>query len=204
MILLLEDEQNLNHGISLCLTKEGYEVLPCLTITDAKEKWQAHREQIELIISDLSLPDGNGLDFCQAVRSESNVLIMMLTSYNQEYDIVSGYDHGADEYVTKPFSLMVLVLKVKALLKRSQKEASQILRSGELNFHLTKMAVFIGEEQVFLSKTELQVLRLFLEHPKQILSQEQLLARVWDEKGDYVDANTVFEQFEMLLGLFFL
>ena len=136
-ILLLEDDSNLNNGIQLCLTREGYEVVACLDIASAEQAFQ-HNE-IDLIISDLSLPDGSGLDFCQKIREQSNVLILMLTSYNQEHDIVTGCVHGADDYMTKPFSLMVLVSKVQAMMKRVVRDQGQELVSGELSVSLTEM-----------------------------------------------------------------
>ena len=178
-ILLLEDDQNLNNGIQLCLTREGYEVTACLDITSAERAFE--QQEIDLIISDLSLPDGSGLDFCQKVRERSNVLILMLTSYNQEHDIVSGYVHGADDYMTKPFSLMVLVSKVQALMKRVVRNQGQELISGELSVSLNEMKVKLQGELLPLSKTEIQLLVLFMENPKQI----------WDTKGEYVDTNTV-------------
>ncbi|WP_086349235.1 response regulator transcription factor [Candidatus Enterococcus clewellii] len=188
-ILLLEDDANLNQGITLCLIKEGYEVYPCKTINEAKKTFAS--EKINLIISDISLPDGSGLDFCKEVRQKSGVIIIMLTSYNQEYDIVSGYEHGADDYVTKPFSLMILVSKVNALIKRLPDNNSKVFSSGALRLNLSEMKVFIENELVQLSKTEMQMLIYFMENPKQILTQEQLLEKVWDNKGDYVDSNTV-------------
>ena len=137
------------------------------------------------------MPDGSGLDFCQKVRERSNVLILMLTSYNQEHDIVSGYVHGADDYMTKPFSLMVLVSKVQALMKRVVRNQGQELISGELSVSLNEMKVKLQGELLPLSKTEIQLLVLFMENPKQILSTDQLLDQIWDTKGEYVDTNTV-------------
>lgn len=188
-ILLLEDDQGLNKGVTLCLQKEKYQVISCFTIAEARQAFL--NQQIDLFISDISLPDGSGLDFCQEIRQQSNVMIVMLTSYNQEHDIITGYQHGADDYITKPFSLMVLISKINALMKRIPDYQSQVLLSGNLSFHLAEMKVLKDGETLDLSKTELQLLTLFMEHPQQILSQEQLLAKVWDHKGEFVDSNTV-------------
>lgn len=188
-ILLLEDDINLNRGIKLCLTKEGYEVMSCFDIAAAKAAFKAM--EIDLIISDISLPDGSGLDFCQEIRRQSNVMIIMLTSYNQEYDIVAGYEHGADDYVTKPFSLMVLVSKINALVKRIAEPNSDVLVSDDLSLSLSEMKVTLDNEPLPLSKTELKILTIFMKNPKQILSADQLLEHIWDVKGDYVDSNTV-------------
>ncbi|MGG5330745.1 response regulator transcription factor [Enterococcus sp. AZ163] len=188
-ILLLEDDKNLNRGINLCLTKEGYEVVSCLDVVSAKAAFE--QNEIDLIISDISLPDGNGLDFCQEIRRQSGVRIVMLTSYNQEYDIVAGYEHGADDYVTKPFSLMVLVSKINALVKRIAEPNGQRLISNELSLSLSEMKAAKNNETLLLSKTELQLLTIFMKNPKQILSVDQLLEQIWDTKGDYIDSNIV-------------
>ncbi|MGC6768465.1 response regulator transcription factor [Enterococcus sp. LJL128] len=188
-ILLLEDDLNLNQGITLCLEKEGYEVFPCKTVRSAEQIFAA--EEIDMILSDISLPDGNGLDFCRKIRQYSSVIIIMLTSYNQEYDIVLGYEQGADDYVTKPFSLMVLLSKVNTLMKRFSNDGAKILSSGDVRLHISEMKVFLESELTQLSKTEMQMLIYFMENPKQILTQEQLLEKIWDNKGDYVDSNTI-------------
>ena len=111
-ILLLEDDESLNRGISLKLSKEGYQVLSAYTILEAKSMFE--KEAIDLVISDITLPDGNGLDFGRAVREKSDVHLIYLTAMDQEIDIVNGYDTGADDYITKPFSVNILVSKVNA------------------------------------------------------------------------------------------
>ena len=113
-ILLLEDDESLNRGISLKLSKEGYQVLSAYTVREAKSMFE--KEAIDLVISDITLPDGNGLDFGRAVREKSDVHLIYLTAMDQEIDIVNGYDTGADDYITKPFSVNILVSKVNALL----------------------------------------------------------------------------------------
>ena len=106
-ILLLEDDENLNRGISLRLEKEGYRVLPAFHISQARRLF--HENEVSLIISDITLPDGSGLDFGREVRKSSSVYLIFLTALNQEIDIVNGYDIGADDYITKPFSLIILL-----------------------------------------------------------------------------------------------
>ena len=106
-ILLLEDDKALNRGISLKLEKEGYEVLSAFSLKEAKALFQ--KGSIDLVISDITLSDGSGMDFCREVRQKSEVFIIFLTSLDQEVEIVNGYDCGADDYMTKPFSLFVLI-----------------------------------------------------------------------------------------------
>ena len=115
-ILLLEDDENLNRGISLKLWKEGYQVFSAYTIGEAEAIFGS--EQIDLVISDITLPDGNGLDFGNMVREKSNAILIYLTAMDREIDIVNGYDTGADDYITKPFSVNILTSKVNAFMRR--------------------------------------------------------------------------------------
>ena len=115
-ILLLEDDTSLNRGISLKLEKEGYKMLSAFRVSQAEEMFREH--EVSLIISDITMEDGDGLEFCRSIRRVSDVHLIFLTALDQEVDIVNGYDAGADDYITKPFSLMVLISKVNALMRR--------------------------------------------------------------------------------------
>lgn len=192
-ILLLEDDESLNRGISLKLEKEGYEVLSAVGVKQAERLLSEH--EVALVISDITVEDGDGLSFCKNVRKKSQVHFIFLTALDQEVDIVNGYDAGADDYITKPFSLMVLMSKVNALMRRiGEKDgdvAGQFLRSGDLEVNCREMKAYKGGEEIFLSKRELQLLLYFMENPRQIISKEQILSGVWDVAGQFVDDNTV-------------
>ncbi len=192
-ILLLEDDESLNRGISLKLEKEGYEVLSAVGVKQAERLLSEH--EVALVISDITVEDGDGLSFCKNVRKKSQVHFIFLTALDQEVDIVNGYDAGADDYITKPFSLMVLMSKVNALMRRiGEKDgdvAGQFLRSGDLEVNCREMKAYKGGEEIFLSKRELQLLLYFMENPRQIISKEQILSGVWDVDGQFVDDNTV-------------
>ena len=193
-ILLLEDDKSLNRGISLKLQKEGYEVLSAFGVTEAEEVFRTN--QIDLIISDITMNDGNGLDFAREVRKKSDVHILFLTALDQEVDIVNGYDVGADDYITKPFSLMVLISKVNAIMRRIESRQNGSEETGQLYaedicMQSVQMKVYKGGEELNLSKKEIQLLHYFLEHPGQIISKEQILEAVWGLDGQFVDDNTV-------------
>lgn len=191
-ILLLEDDTSLNRGICLKLGKEGYEVLSAVRVSQAEEMFREN--EVSLIISDITMEDGNGLDFCRSIRRVSDVFLIFLTALDQEVDIVNGYDAGADDYITKPFSLMVLISKVNALMRRigqDPEDCGQNLVSRDIRVLCREMRVFKGDEELTLSKKEMQLLLYFLEHPKQIISKEQILEAVWDIDGQFVDDNTV-------------
>ncbi len=190
-ILLLEDDESLNRGISLKLEREGYRVLSAVESEQAEELFQ--KNKIDLIISDITLEKGNGLEFARKIRASSDVYLIFLTALDQEVDIVNGYDAGADDYIAKPFSLAVLISKVNALMRRiCQGEGDGgILSSGDIRVCCREMKVYKKEEEIPLSKKELQLLLFFLEHPRQIVSKDQILEAVWDVEGQFVDENTV-------------
>lgn len=197
-ILLLEDDKNLNRGIVMRLEKEGYRVLSAFGVSQAEELLKQNK--IHLIISDITLEDGNGIDFCCRLRKTSGVYLIFLTALDQEIDIVSGYDAGADDYITKPFSLMVLVSKVHALMKRVEVTGTTYLTSGEVRVSLQHMKAWRGQELISLSKKEMQLLIFFLENPKQIFSREQIAEAVWDIDGQFVDDNTIPVNISRLKG----
>ncbi len=189
-IFILEDEQSVNRGISFSLDKAGHQTCACYTMQEAKERLLQFKP--DLVICDINLPDGSGLDFIEWLRGHLDAYIICLTALNQEMDQVLGYEAGADDYITKPFSLSVLLLKIEAFFKRSAKEgAAGILYSGALRFNQGEMKLSIDDLEVSLSKNEWRLLGLFLNHPKQILSKRQILEHVFDMEGEFVDENTL-------------
>ncbi len=187
-ILLIEDDKSLNRGIRFKLSKEGYGVFSCQSITEAR---QILKEQsIDLVILDVILPDGNGFDFCQEMRKHSNTLLIFLSACDEEVDIVAGLDMGGDDYMTKPFSLTVLMSKINALLRRNTALASGKLVSKDLTFYPETMKVYKKNIEILLSKTELKLLSYFMNHPQKMITKEQLLAEIWDIDGLFVDPNT--------------
>lgn len=162
-ILLLEDDKNLNMGIALKLQKEGYEVLSAYGVTEAERLFAA--KHVDLIISDITLEDGNGLKFCRRIRQQSDVYIIFLTALNGELDIVHAYDIGGDDYITKPFSLSVLMSKVQTCMRRVAGIAQSRIVSGEIEVVYEEMNAYrreneVGErERLSLSKKELRNFR---------------------------------------------
>ncbi len=202
-ILLVEDDESLNQGITLKLKKEGYRVSSAFSLEEAEELFDS--AAWDLLICDVGLPDGSGLDFCRRVRRVSDVYILFLTALDSEIDMVTAYDLGADDYMTKPFSLMVLVSKVPAFMRRTREAPASRIVSGDILLSLREMKAFRqrpegGAEPVPLSKKELQLLLLLMENACQILTKEQILERVWGVEGQFVDDNTVPVNISRLKG----
>ena len=142
---------------------------------------------------DVSLPDGSGFDFCKKIRQTSKVPIMFLTAADEETDIIMGLDIGGDDYITKPFKLAVFLSRINALLRRSENFGTAVteLNSGGICIQLLKGEVYKRGELVELTASEYKLLCLFMENPDQILSQEQILGRLWDVGGSYIDNNSL-------------
>lgn len=188
-ILILEDDNNLNRGVSLLLKREGYHVCSAYTVEEATNYFE--KEIFQLVICDITLPDGSGLDFGKLVRSRSGAYIIYLTALDQEIDFINGYASGADDYITKPFSLMVLASKINALMRRLEEKEEVAYISEDIEVKLKEMQVYKQGKMICLSKTELQLLIYFLENAGIVLSKENILENVWGVEGQFVDDNTV-------------
>lgn len=190
-VLLVEDDISLSRGISFKLKREGYEVFCASKLQEALDIF--NNNEINLVISDIGLEEGDGFQLCEEIRKRSNVLLIFLTALDQEVDIVTGYDLGADDYITKPFSLMVLISKVNALMRRIAKkeEVKEVIECRGLSFNPSKMQLLIEGNEVVLSKNEYKLLSCLINNPLQIITKEQLLESLWDKDGVYVDENAV-------------
>lgn len=190
-ILLLEDNESLSRGISFKLRKEGYNVFTSSTVKDAYDIFYSNT--IDLIISDIGLLDGSGLDFCEKIRKESNVIIIFLSALDQEIDIVNGYDIGADDYITKPFSLMVLISKVNAFMRRVNENENNCdsYNSGDITLNVKQFKVLKNNEELELTKIEFKILKYLMLNSRQIVTKEQLLQAVWENEGDFIENNTL-------------
>lgn len=186
-ILLVEDDAFLRDGLCEMLEKEGYTVKPCPCISDAKNEIA---NGYNLVILDVMLPDGNGFDFCAEIRkSGNNIPILFLTACDDEIQIVRGLDAGADDYVTKPFKLLELLSRVRALLRRNS--ASNVIQSSDFVIDTNNMTVKKNGEIIFITKTEFQVLSTLIRNNGIIVTRAVLLQNIWDDAGDFIDDNTL-------------
>ena len=190
-LFLLEDDLSLINGLSFALKKQGYEITVARTTLEADVLWK--RGEYDLAVLDVSLPDGSGFDFCKKIRQTSKVPIMFLTAADEETDIIMGLDIGGDDYITKPFKLAVFLSRINALLRRSENFGTAVteLISGGICIQLLKGEVYKRGELVELTASEYKLLCLFMENPDQILSQEQILGKLWDVGGSYIDNNSL-------------
>ena len=190
-ILLLEDDLSLISGLSFALKKQGFEIENARTIKEAGEYWRKGR--YNLLILDVSLPDGCGFEFCKMVRKESEVPIIFLTASDEEMNIIMGLDIGGDDYITKPFKLGVLISRVNALLRRTKsirKNDAELVSNG-IKINLLQTVVYKNGEQIELTAGEYKLLCLFMQNPNIVLTKDQILQRLWDCDADYIDSSTL-------------
>ena len=190
-IFFVEDDLSLISGLSFALKKQGYEVDNARTIDEAAKLWQDNK--YDLAILDVSLPDGSGYQLCEKIRLNSKIPIIFLTAADEETDIIMGLDMGADDYITKPFKLAVFLSKVNAILRRSNdfNQKNTVLNSNGISVNLLNGDVTKNGETLNLTSGEYKLLCLFMENPNIILSQEQILGKLWDSNNDYIDNSTL-------------
>lgn len=188
-ILLLEDDATLGNGIVLALNSESSEITLCSTLSEARKAYR--HGAFQLLIIDINLPDGSGLDFLREVRRQDSVPIILLTANDMEIDIVSGLESGADDYITKPFSLAVLRARVHARLRRTASLPSVCFETDKFHFDFDRMEFKKDGRSVELSKTEQKLLRLLVENRGQTLSRSLLIDRIWTDGAAYVDENAL-------------
>lgn len=190
-ILLVEDDLSLINGLSFAVKKQGYMLDVAHTKDEADRLWE--NGAYDLVILDVSLPDGSGFDICKRIRQASKVPIMFLTAMDEETDIIMGLDIGGDDYITKPFKLAVFMSRINALLRRSDNfnQADTELNSNGIRVQVLKGEVYKNDVQVELTAREYKLLCLFMENPDKILSPEQILNWLWDCDENYVDNNSL-------------
>ncbi|MCO7123796.1 response regulator transcription factor [Ihubacter massiliensis] len=190
-ILIIEDDPTLNEGIAMTLEGPDVHLQRAETLKQAREIIKAQLP--DLILLDVNLPDGNGFEFCKELRRQTDLPIIFLTANDMELDIVRGLELGGDDYITKPFSLMILRARVNSVLRRrgdkQTAEQSALFRSGGLNLDFYNMNFSRDGQPVILSRTEQKLLKLLVVNQGQVLSKELLLDRVWGT--EYVDDHAL-------------
>lgn len=197
-IFLLEDDEALGRGIALALEGPERKVVRALNMKEA-EKLLAG-DSFNLLILDINLPDGSGLELLRRIRRSSAVPVILLTANDMELDEVTGLEAGADDYITKPFSLAVLRARVAAQLRRGKPESRERLELGPFSFDFQTMEFRRDGRAVELSKTEQRLLRVLVENRGRTLPRSLLVDRVWTDGAEYVDENALSVTVKRLRG----
>ncbi|MCI8365147.1 MAG: response regulator transcription factor [Eubacterium sp.] len=187
-ILVVEDDNDLRNGVVYALEREGYMVQ---TAESLRELDAVSFSSLDAILLDITLPDGDSRNYLTILRKSSAIPIIFMTAHNTETDMIQGYDAGADDYITKPFSIPLLLRRIKAVLRRSCGGAEEIYCARELSYDFREKSLKKNGDPVPLSKTEIKLLEVFIQNKNQVLTTEILLEQIWDIDGNFVDKNTL-------------
>lgn len=188
-IQIVEDDRVLSEGIVMALKEPELTFVQSMSVKHAKETYT--KEQVDLVILDVNLPDGSGYDYLKWLREQSQVPVLMLTANDMEMDEVLSLNLGADDYMTKPFSLAVLRARIQNLLRRKVGSATSVYTEDAFSFDFARVLFSKGEEKLQLSLNEQKLLRLFIENKGRLLTREILIDRLWSDGGEYVDENAL-------------
>ena len=187
-ILLVEDDGQIASYLGELLRAEGFDTQIAGSKKEASECLLI--QAFDLVLLDVSLPDGNGFSICAEIKREYEIPVIFLTASGDEYSVVAGLDMGADDYIAKPFRPRELISRIRSVLRRCKKE-QRILSCGDLRVNVSSATVTKGEKELFLSALEYRLLLLLLQNKGQILTRNQLLEEIWDASGEYVNDNTL-------------
>ncbi|MDD4767761.1 MAG: response regulator transcription factor [Desulfotomaculaceae bacterium] len=190
-ILLIEDDLSLIDGLEFSLRKNGFEVDVARTIKEALSQFVM--QKYDLLLLDLTLPDGSGFEICKKVRQTSNVPIIFLTASDEEVNVVMGLDMGGDDYITKPFKLNELISRINALLRRAGISLAlhTELKSNGITVRLDENRVLKDGLEIELTVVEYRLLCLLMQNLNNVLTRAVLLDKLWDGSGSFVDNNTL-------------
>lgn len=188
-ILIIEDDPDLNQTIGYALEKAGYGVFRADSIRKAETIFV--REKICLVLLDVNLPDGEGYTFCRWAKAQREVPVIYLTARDLEEDALEGYESGAEDYVTKPFSMKILLKKLDVVLKRLTLAGSLAFQDDHLRMDLEQARLYVDGRECSVTPTEVRMLRLFLSNRGQLLTYEVMLDRLWDSGGQFVDKHAL-------------
>lgn len=188
-ILIIEDDTALSNGIVYALKDDNFAFVQAFDLATAKE--QIKSNSFDLIILDINLPDGNGFELLADIRRTLDTPVIVLTVNDMETDIVTGFELGADDYITKPFSLMVLRARVGARLRKAKKQLPKTISIDKFSFSFDEMVFLKNGRPIELSKTEQKLLRILVENRGKTVSRSELVDRIWTDGAEYVDENAL-------------
>lgn len=189
-ILLVEDNKIILNGLVFTLKQEGYIVLEARNVKEAEYMLE---KAIDLVILDITLPDGSGFELCSKINISKKVPVIFLTAKDEEKDVVKGLELGAEDYVVKPFRTRELISRIKNVLRRHKQggEKANIINVKNITINLDKSLVYKNGEEIELTALEYRILQMLLSNSGQIITRQQLLEKIWDAYGNFVNDNTL-------------
>lgn len=189
-MFVLEDDEAIGIGLSYSLENEGYAVTLAKSVKEAKDIISAN--DFDFYILDINLPDGNGYEVCKLIKKKGDLPVIFLTAYDDEINVVAGFDLGADDYITKPFRIRELMARIKSVLRRYSKDSADgVIRLGNLVVNIAEAKVSKNNEDIILTAMEYRLLLTLINNRGNILTRNKLLEEIWDVEGDFVNDNTL-------------
>lgn len=189
-IFLLEDAEAIGIGLTYSLENEGYNVTLAKSVKEAEKI--IDEKEFSLYILDLTLPDGSGYDVCKRIKAKGDLPVIFLTAYDDEVNVIMGFELGADDYISKPFRVKELMLRIKSVMRRYSNETSDgIIKINNLKINTNEAKVYKNNEEIILTAMEYRLLLILLSNRGKVLSRTALLENIWDVAGDFVEDNTL-------------
>ena len=189
-IFLLEDDEAIGIGLTYLLGNEGYNVTLAKSVKEAEKI--IDEKEFSLYILDLTLPDGSGYDVCKRIKAKGDLPVIFLTAYDDEVNVIMGFELGADDYISKPFRVKELMLRIKSVMRRYSNETSDgIIKINNLKINTNEAKVYKNNEEIILTAMEYRLLLILLSNRGKVLSHTALLENIWDVAGDFVEDNTL-------------
>jgi len=189
-IFLLEDDEAIGIGLTYSLENEGYNVTLAKSVKEAEKI--IDEKEFSLYILDLTLPDGSGYDVCKRIKAKGDLPVIFLTVYDDEVNVIMGFELGADDYISKPFRVKELMLRIKSVMRRYSNETSDgIIKINNLKINTNEAKVYKNNEEIILTAMEYRLLLILLSNRGKVLSRTALLENIWDVAGDFVEDNTL-------------
>lgn len=189
-IFLLEDDEAIGIGLTYSLGNEGYNVTLAKSVKEAEKI--IDEKEFSLYILDLTLPDGSGYDVCKRIKAKGDLPVIFLTAYDDEVNVIMGFELGADDYISKPFRVKELMLRIKSVMRRYSNETSDgIIKINNLKINTNEAKVYKNNEEIILTAMEYRLLLILLSNRGKVLSRTALLENIWDVAGDFVEDNTL-------------
>ena len=189
-IFLLEDDEAIGIGLTYSLENEGYNVTLAKSVKEAKKI--IDEKEFSLYILDLTLPDGSGYDVCKRIKAKGDLPVIFLTAYDDEVNVIMGFELGADDYISKPFRVKELMLRIKSVMLRYSNETSDgIIKINNLKINTNEAKVYKNNEEIILTAMEYRLLLILLSNRGKVLSRTALLENIWDVAGNFVEDNTL-------------
>lgn len=189
-IFLLEDDEAIGIGLTYSLENKGYNVTLAKSVKEAEKI--IDEKEFSLYILDLTLPDGSGYDVCKRIKAKGDLPVIFLTAYDDEVNVIMGFELGADDYISKPFRVKELMLRIKSVMRRYSNETSDgIIKINNLKINTNEAKVYKNNEEIILTAMEYRLLLILLSNRGKVLSRTALLENIWDVAGDFVEDNTL-------------